>query len=396
MQIRVTLDKTMITRQIEQYVRAEIGRYPVITITGPRQSGKTTLIKKIFSDFPYFSLENPDTRDKFLQNPREMFAKHGHRIILDEVQRQPKLLSYIQGIVDDDRDACFVLSGSHNMLMMESVTQTLAGRVTIFYLQPLSYAELLQDGKTTMDKYELMWQGGYPRLYDRNLRPERFYQAYIETYVQRDVRQVKNIGNLMVFTQFLGVCASFIGQTINYSTLASAAGISQNTAISWISVLETSFITYQLQPFYKNFKKRIVKSSKLYFRDTGLACALLDINSPATLEQYYQKGAIFENFVINEVIKGFYNKGLKPPIYYWRDSNQREIDLLLNRGISLQPIEIKLGRTYRRDFFKHLDWFAGVSDVPITEPTVVWGADDDLPSESGSLLSWRNLRKIYD
>ena len=386
----------MITRQIEQHVRAEIGRYPVITITGPRQSGKTTLIKKIFSDFPYFSLENPDTQAEFMRDPRGMFDKHGHRIILDEVQRQPKLLSYIQGIVDEDRDACFVLSGSHNMLMMESVTQTLAGRVTIFYLQPLSYDEIRQESGTTNDIYELMWQGGYPRLYDRNLRPERFYQAYIETYVQRDVRQIKNIGNLMVFTQFLGICASFIGQTINYSTLASAAGISQNTAISWMSVLETSFITYQLQPFYKNFKKRIVKSSKLYFRDTGLACALLDINSPATLEKYYQKGAIFENFVINEVIKGFYNQGLKPPVYYWRDSNKREIDLLLNRGISLQPIEIKLGRTYRRDFFKHLDWFAGISDVPITEPTVVWGADDDLPSESGSLLSWRNLEKIYE
>lgn len=384
----------MIPRSIEQAVRTAIGRYPVISITGPRQSGKTTLIRKVFPDYPYFSLENPDSFAAFSRDPRKIFAQYGHKIILDEVQRLPELLSYVQGIVDEDREACFVISGSHNILMMESVTQTLAGRVRIFYLQPLSYQEIHQPTSSNLSVYDAMWRGGYPRIYDRELPPEAFYEDYITTYVQRDVRQIKNIGNLTVFTRFLGICASFVGQTINYSSLATAAGISRSTAISWLSVLETSFITYPLQPFYKNFKKRLVKSSKLYFRDTGLVCSLLQLSGPDILDRYYQKGAIFENFIINEVTKSFYNRGKKPPVFFWQDNNQREIDLLINNGISLRPIEIKLGSTYRSDFFKHLDWFAGVSDIPLEAPTVVWGADTDLPADSGNLLSWRNAYSV--
>ena len=313
--------------------------------------------------------------------------------MLDEVQRFPELLSYIQGIVDEDRTACFVLSGSHNMLMMESVSQTLAGRTTIFYLQPLSYAELA-DSEPDLSATELVWQGGYPRIYDRDLEPERFYQDYLDTYVQRDVRQIKNIGNLGAFTRFLSICAGFAGQTLNYTTLAEATGISRPTAVSWLSVLETSFVVYQVQPYFKNFKKRIVKAPKLYFRDTGLACALLRIASPDALRNYYQRGALFENFIINETAKAFYNLGKRPPLYYWRDNAGREIDLLIDQGISLRPVEIKSGTTYQRDFFRHLDWFADTATDRLDRPTVVYGGDRDWDAEGGRLMSWRRVATL--
>ena len=383
----------MIPRHVEPIIRAQIDKYPVITITGPRQSGKTTLIKRLFPELPYFSLENPDVRRQIERDPRELFSLHGHRLVLDEVQRFPELLSYIQGIVDEDRTACFVLSGSHNMLMMESVSQTLAGRTTIFYLQPLSYAELA-DSEPDLSATELVWQGGYPRIYDRDLEPERFYQDYLDTYVQRDVRQIKNIGNLGAFTRFLSICAGFASQTLNYTTLAEAAGISRPTAVSWLSVLETSFVVYQVQPYFKNFKKRIVKAPKLYFRDTGLACALLRIASPDALRNYYQRGALFENFIFNEMAKAFYNLGKRPPLYYWRDNAGREIDLLIDQGISLRPVEIKSGTTYQRDFFRHLDWFADTATDPLDRPTVVYGGDRDWDAEGGRLMSWRRVATL--
>ncbi len=384
----------MIARQIEPIIREQIGKYSVLTITGPRQSGKTTLIKNLFADLPYFSFENPDVRKQIERDPRNLFATHGHRMVLDEVQRYPEMLSYIQGIVDEDRDACFVLSGSHNMLMMESVSQTLAGRTAIFYLHPLSYSEISMGVDREFSLDELMWAGGYPRIYDRDLDPKRFYQNYLETYVQRDVRQIKNIGNLGTFARFLGICAGFIGQTINQNTLADAAGISRSTVNSWLSVLETSYVIYQVQPYYKNFKKRIVKSPKLYFRDTGLACSLLRINSAEALQNYYQRGAIFENFVYNEVAKAYYNQGNRPPFYFWRDSNQREIDMILDHGLTLRPIEIKSGTTYRSDYFKHLDWFAEIADVPLDTAAVIYGADNNWEADSGHLISWKNIDRL--
>ncbi|WP_020569195.1 ATP-binding protein [Neolewinella persica] len=383
----------MITRHIEQAIKSQIGKYPVITITGPRQSGKTTLIKTLFSDLPYFSVENPDTREQIEDDPRGFFQLYGHRLVLDEVQRLPILLSYIQGIVDDDKEACFVLSGSHNMLMMESVSQTLAGRTTIFYLQPLSYAEIRKDYPNTTALNQ-MWRGGYPRIYDRDIDPTEFYLAYAETYVQRDVREVKNIGNLRSFSRFLAICAGYIGQTINYSTLAEAADVSRDTVKSWLSVLETSYVLYQVSPYFKNFKKRLIKSPKLYFRDTGLACSLLGINSAEELNTYYQKGAIFENFVFNELAKGFYNAGRRPPFYFWRDRSQHEVDLLLNRGISIDPVEIKSSATFRMDFFKQLDWFRKVADIPIGEATVIYGGEDEWRSDSRRVLSWKNIDQL--
>ena len=382
----------MIARQISASIQGLIGQYSVFTITGPRQSGKTTLIRSLFSTFPYFSLENPDTREQIRQDPRSLFARHGHRMVLDEVQRVPELLSYIQGIVDEDRSACFVLSGSHNPLMMESVNQSLAGRTAIFYLQPLSYVEIAATSSVGALSYEeLIYRGGYPRIYDRQIAPERFYPDYLETYVQRDVRQLKNIGDLATFRRFMELCASQIGQTVNYSNLATAAGISLNTVKSWLSLLETSFVTYTLNPYFRNFKKRLVKSPKLYFRDTGLACSLLRLTSAEAVANYYQMGALFENLVMNEYSKLYFNRGERPPFYFWRDNSGHEINLLIDLGGRLQPLEIKAGRTYRRDFFKQLDWFQGVANVPLDKPTVIYGGDDDWTTDHGLLQSWRQI-----
>lgn len=384
----------MIKRHIEPAISALVGKFPILTITGPRQSGKTTLIRNLFRDLPYFSLESPDVYERIVGDPRELFATYGHRMILDEVQRAPQLLSYIQGIVDEQPDALFILSGSHNMLMMEGVSQTLAGRTAIFYLHPLSYAELKPHLPDDISANHLCWQGGYPRIYDKSIPPPTFYQAYLATYVERDVRQIKNINNLDAFTRFVSICAGFIGQTINKSTLASAAGIDRQTAGAWLSVLRTSHILYTVQPYFRNFKKRLVKSSKLYFRDTGLACTLLGINTLEQLRTYYQRGAIFENFIFNEVSKSFHNNGLTPPVFFWRDNSQNEIDLLLNIGGKLRPIEIKSGMTYRNDYFKQLDWFSKVADVPLSKPTVIYGGEDTQPIGDHFLMSWRAVASL--
>ncbi len=384
----------MINRTIADCIKTVEGKYPVVTITGPRQGGKTTLIKSLFPDLPYFSMETPDVRLQVSENPKEIFARYGHRMVLDEVQRTPEILSYIQTIVDEDPNAFFVLSGSHNMLMMENVSQTLAGRTAIFYLLPFSMAELDSAGIMPEKYEELLFKGAYPRLHDKHLDPVGFYQSYIETYVQRDVRQVKNVGNLNLFSRFLSMCAGHAGQIVNYSTLANQVGISVNTAQNWLSILETSFIVYQLNPYFRNFNKRIVKSPKLYFYDTGLACSLLRINSLDALEGYYQKGSLFENFVVNEISKTYYNKGSRPPIYFWRDSTGREIDLVLDLGGRLMPIEVKSGRTFNADFFKNIEWWENVADVPVEKGIAIYGGDDDWETAHGELVSWKNLSKL--
>ncbi len=381
----------MINRNISEAIQAMKGKYPVLTVTGPRQGGKTTLIKSLFSDLPYFSLETPDIRTQIQLNPRALFEQFGHQMIIDEVQRIPELLSYIQTLVDEDPEAFFILSGSHNLLMLENVSQSLAGRTAIFYMLPFSLNEL--PGKERSYE-EWIFTGFYPRIYDKMIPPAQFYPNYIETYVQRDVRQIRNIGNLNIFQRFLSVCAGYIGQTVNYSNIASAVGIKLETAKSWISVLETSFIIYQLNPYYRNFNKRITKSPKLYFYDTGLACSLLRINSVEALDTYFHKGALFENFIINEVTKFYFNRGERPPIYFWQDSQKREIDLVIDLGSSLLPIEIKSSRTFSPSFFKHLDWWQKVATVPLEEGIVIYGGDDDWEQENGKLVSWKNLQHM--
>jgi predicted AAA+ superfamily ATPase len=384
----------MIARLIEEEVKRWIGKYSIITLTGPRQSGKTTLLKSIFPDWQYVSLETPDSRSLALDDPRSFLKKYGDKIILDEVQRAPDLLSYIQTITDEDPSQSFIISGSHNLLMLEYVSQSLAGRTAILYLLPFSLKEL-SGTPFRFERYEeWIFQGFYPRIYDRQIPPQRFYSDYLETYVQRDVRQVKNIGDLNLFMRFMSLCAGRIGQTLNYSQLANDVGVSVTSVRNWLSVLETSFIAYQLNPYFRNFKKRITKATKLYFYDTGLACSLLRLKSPENLETYYNKGALFENFVINEICKSYYNRGERPPIYYWRDSKGREIDLIIDQGNSLIPIEIKSGATYHSDFFKNIEWWSEIADVPVGDRFVIYGGEKDWDLEHGKLRSWTQVNSL--
>lgn len=303
------------------------------------------------------------------------------------------MLSYIQTIVDEDEKASFILSGSHNLLMLENISQSLAGRTAIFYLLPFSTTELTAHN-TSLSAEEYIFKGMYPRIYDRNLDARRFYSNYIDTYVQRDVRQIKNIGNLNVFNRFLSICAGHIGQTINYNNLANLTGVSATTVKNWLSILETSFIVYQLNPYYRNFNKRITKSTKLFFYDTGLASSLLRINNVEALNTYYQKGALFENFIINEIAKKFYNAGLRPSLYYWRDSNGHEVDLLIDLGNQLLPIEIKSSQTFSNRFFKNIEWWRNIVNIPIADSFAIYGGRQNWEAELGKILSWKNLNQL--
>jgi len=340
----------MIERTLTPKLLSLAQKFQVVTLTGPRQSGKTTLVKAAFPDFPYVSLEEPDIRQIALTDPRGFLSNYPDGAILDEVQNTPELFSYIQSIVDQRREARFILTGSSNFLLMEKISQTLAGRTAILHLLPLSYPEL-ESGHFLPAQYEtLIFKGQYPRIYDRSIAPADFYPAYLQTYVERDVRMLKNIGDINAFIRFTQLCAGRSGQLLNYTGLANDAGISPNTAKAWISILETSYIVYRLQPYHRNFNKRLVKSPKLYFYDTGVACSLLGIREAEQVGSHYLRGALFENWVINELIKRNFNRGERRYPYFWRDSRGQEIDCLLVEGEKMLPVEIKSGKTISESY----------------------------------------------
>ena len=384
----------MIKRNLSKKVADLAKRYQVITLTGPRQSGKTTLVKSTFSELPYVSLEEPDIRQLALSDPRGFLTNFPGGAVLDEVQHTPELFSYIQSIVDNNRDVQFVLTGSSNFLLLKNISQTLAGRTAVLYLLPFSYSEL-EHGGYTFDQYEtLIYQGQYPRIYDRDIAPTDFYPAYTQTYVERDVRLIKNIGDTNAFIQFIQLCAGRTGQLLNYTSLANDAGISPNTAKSWISVLEASYIVYRLRPYHKNFSKRIVKSPKLYFYDTGLACSLLGLRDEKQLTMHFLKGALFENFVINEFIKRSLNRGERRYPYFWQDSQGKEIDCLLVEGEAVTPVEIKAGKTISNSYFNNLKYWRHLASMPDDHGNVVYGGEKSLNTGDGSFVSWRELDKI--
>lgn len=386
----------MISRTLSSKAQTLAEKYPVLIITGPRQSGKTTLIRALFPELPYASLEEPDLRLTALNDPRGFLDNYGNRAIFDEVQRAPDLLSYIQGIVDQDEESLFILSGSQNLLLLEKVTQTLAGRGAVLNLLPFSNAELFSAGFGFERYEEAIFNGHYPRIYDKGLEPDEFYPYYIQMYVERDVRQIKNIGDLDAFTRFLSLCAGRIGQLVNYNSLATDAGISPGAARSWISILETSFVLYQLNPYFRNFNKRLVKSPKLYFYDTGLACSLLGLRSAEELNNYYQKGSLFENLILNELVKRTLNQGQRNLPYFWRDNHGREIDCILGQGTTLTPVEVKSGKTISERYFKNLEWWRSVATVPVDPGYVVYGGDQSLKLSAGHLLSWRDMDQLPD
>jgi len=381
----------MIKRILEDKIRQLAEKFPVISVTGPRQSGKTTLIKAMFPEYRYESLEDPDTRLFATTDPRR-FLKPDTKMIIDEIQRVPDLFSYIQTNTDKANiNGQYIISGSQSFLLNQHIAQSLAGRVAILNLMPLSLSEL-RNHDFPLPAYEkLIFQGFYPRLYDKDIEPGDFYPNYIQTYIERDVRLLQNIHDLTLFVRFLKLCAGRTGQLLNINSLASDCGISPNTAKSWISVLEASYIIFLLQPHHKNFNKRMVKMPKLYFIDTGLASSLLEIRSESQLSTHYLRGVLFENFIISEFIKSRLNKGLRSNCFFWRDNKGIEIDCIIENGDRLSPIEIKSGNTFNQDFFKHLNYWNKLSGNKTENAYVIYGGDLSRDTKDGKLLSWGDI-----
>jgi predicted AAA+ superfamily ATPase len=384
----------MIKRAIQDKIKQLAEKYPVISVTGPRQSGKTTLIKSMFPDWHYESLEEPDTRLFAINDPRK-FLEGEKKMIIDEIQRAPELFSYIQSKTDKTNiSGQFIISGSQSFLLNQHISQSLAGRVAILNLMPLSLPELMEHGINVTGYEKLIYQGFYPRLYDRNIEPVDFYPNYIQTYLERDVRLLQNIHDLNIFVRFLKLCAGRTGQLLNLNSLANDCGISPNTAKSWISVLEASYIIFLLQSHQKNFNKRLVKMPRLFFIDTGLASSLLEIQSENQLTTHFLRGALFENFIISEFIKARLNNGLRNNCYFWRDNKGIEIDCIIENGDRLTPVEIKSGNTFNQDFFKNINYWNKLSGNSPENSYVIYGGDSDRDTQEGFLLSWMNISRV--
>ena len=351
----------MIERTAEKELRNISKQYKAIAVVGPRQSGKTTLVRQVFANKPYINLENPDVRSFALEDPKGFLSQHKEGAILDEAQRAPQLFSYLQQVLDESKELSkFIITGSNNFLLQQSITQSLAGRVGYINLMPFSISEL---GKAKpQNLLELLFKGFYPPLYDKNFEVGKWFSNYIRTYVERDVRQLKNIDNLLIFERFLRLCASRVGQLLNKNSLAIEVGVDNKTIESWIGVLEASFIVYRLKPHHKNFNKRLVKMPKLYFYDVGLVCSLLGIQNPEQLDLHPLKGSLFENMAVMDVLKYRYNRGLSDNLYFWRNNTGNEIDLLLDNGINLLPLEIKMGQTITKDYFKGIAYWNRLSN----------------------------------
>ena len=317
----------MIERALKTRLLAMSSKYPVVTLTGPRQSGKSTLLKSLFADYQYVSLEDPDMRLLVQNDPRNFIKTYNDKTIIDEVQRTPELFSYLQTHIDKhNKEGMYLLAGSHNFLLMQSIGQSLAGRTAILKLLPFSHHEMKSSGILPNSVNEEILKGSYPRIYDKDIPPTDFFPFYIQTFVERDVRLLKNIGDLSKFIRFIKLCAGRIGQLLNFSSLANDCGISVSTATEWASLLEASYIIHLLKPDHRNFSKRLIKTPKLYFYDTGLACSLLEIKSETQLNTHYLRGSLFENLVINEFIKNSFNKGEEPLLTFWRDKTGNEVD----------------------------------------------------------------------
>ena len=387
----------MIKRELTEALLRAVKQLPVVAVLGPRQSGKTTIVKAVFANYKYVALEDPDQRKFATEDPRGFLQtyKNDHGIILDEFQNVPEILSYIQSYVDQEhKPGYFILTGSQNFLLLERISQTLAGRIALLTLLPLSIPELKNSTILPEDIYGLIFKGEYPRIYAYDIDVVSWYRDYITTYVERDVRQVLKIVDLNLFSDFIQLCAGRIGQILNLSSLANDCGINVRTAESWLSLLQASYIIYLLQPHYANFSKRIIKSPKLYFYDTGVACSLLKIYSQEQLISHYLRGGLFESLIITEVMKLFFNNNERPNVYFWRDNHGNEIDLILEKNGQLIPIEIKAGRTISTDFFKGLHFWANITENKYPVGCVIFSGDENQKRTIGEVLSWKNISQI--
>ncbi len=388
----------MFTRNIDERLRYFASKLPVITILGPRQSGKTTIAKATFPEHIYISFEDIDRRLFASSDPRRFLREYenAHGLILDEIQHVPDLLSYIQTYVDQEKkNGYFILTGSQNFLVMQTISQTLAGRMAVLTLLPLSIQELLENN--LIKTYEqALFYGGYPRIFEQQLLPNEWYPAYILNYIERDARQITQLVDLGAFQRFIKLCAGRTGQLINISSLATDAGVNTQTAKSWLSILQASYIIVLLQPHFTNFSKRLIKSPKLYFLDTGVACNLLEIRSEQDLTTHYLRGGLFESMIISELHKQYYNRGIQPGLYFWRDSHGHEMDCIIDRGSKLTPIEIKAGETIDTSYFDGLEYWNTLSQSDPEQGYVIYGGKENQSRSKGNVISWKSIHKIID
>lgn len=402
----------MIKRHLQPVLEDSARLFPVITLTGPRQSGKTTLAKATFQNAHYVSLEDPTQRSLALEDARGFLGQFGsEQVILDEAQRAPDLFSHIQIIVDqNDIAGQYIVTGSHNFLLLEKISQSLAGRCAVHHLLPFSRSELLgarpvdpeniaehsrqrQETKTEHGSglFDTLWTGGYPRIYDKHIPAQQWLANYVQTYIERDVRSIVNVSDLETFGRFVRLCAGRAGQILNLQSLGNDCGIDSKTAKRWISILETSFVIRLLRPYYRNLSKRLIKSPKLYFLDSGLLCYLLGVRKPDELIVHSSRGTIFESWVISELCKSYYHTGQQPSMYYFRDSNNNEVDLLLDFGSKVLPIEIKSGQTINSEFFKGLEYWRELTGQKDSPAVLIYGGDSPTSFKGIKVLSWNML-----
>ncbi|MBO9643950.1 MAG: ATP-binding protein [Pseudacidovorax sp.] len=382
----------MIPRDIAPLVRRLAGQYPVLTLTGPRQSGKTTLCRHLFQDKPYVSLEDPDVRRFAQDDPRGFLAGFAGGAILDEIQRAPALPSYLQTMVDaDPQPGRFVLTGSHQFELMAQVSQSLAGRTAVLRLLPLSLAELARHHLST-ELAPTLLSGFYPRLHDRGLDPAQALGDYFATYVERDLRQMAAVHDLQRFERFVRLCAGRIGQVVNLSSLGNDAGVSHVTARAWLDLLQTSYIVHVLPPWFTNTSKRLIKSPKLYFHDVGLACWLLGLRTPEQVSRDPLLGSLFENMVVMDALKTRFNQGESAEMYFFRDASGHEVDLLIPAGRRFRAVEVKAGATVNPDYFRGLRLFAEQFPEAVEAGVVVYGGQADQIRSDWPVFSWQRLQ----
>ncbi len=389
----------MITRTLEKKLHELSGYYPAVVVTGPRQSGKTTLCQSAFPEFRYVSLEAMDTRDYAIADPRGFLSEYSEGVILDEIQHTPELLTYLQSEIDARPDpGRFILTGSQHFALSQSISQSLAGRCGILVLLPPDLNELQRFPDAPAELLDLLWQGSYPRIYDRGIPAHQWFADYTATYIQRDVRQVLNVGDLQAFTGFLKLCAGRTAQEINLSRLGSDAGVSHNTARAWLSVMETSYIIHRLPAWHVNIRKQLVKAPKLHFFDSGLLCYLLGIREPEQLRLHPLRGAVFESWAVSELYKVNVNNGRQPQMFHYREARGPEIDLIIEQNRNLSAVEIKSGATVNRDFFKHLTIFKDrmkmVDRQKAIRSHVVYGGKESQNRSDVQIWQWRDVHRV--
>ena len=388
----------IIKRNMQKELKSLSKQYPIITVMGPRQSGKTTLVKTTFPNHEYYNLENPDIREMAINDPRGFLDKN-NKMILDEIQKTPELLSYIQSIVDiKNLPGQYILTGSHNLLLMKSISQSLAGRTALLYLLPLSFSELNKLSKKHFKTNNYILNGFFPRIHKENLNPYKAYNNYFETYIQKDLRDLIHIKDLMLFQKFVRLCSGRSGQLFNANEISNEIGVSSHTIKSWLSILQESFVVFLLNPYHTNIGKRLIKSPKIFFYDVGLACYLLGIETITQLSRDPLRGHLFENLVVIEILKHRFNQGKNSNLYFYRDKNRNEVDLLYQLGHVFAAIEIKSSQTYNKSFTKNLSYIKKIIPDKIMSSFLVYNGEIENNINDISLINYKkivlNLKKL--